>query len=409
MVSRYLFLSFHTFTLKHLVIERFSELHQLKYLNLEGNEISQISEHSFDSLRNLVRLNLNRNFLKHVPSKLFFKLVHLDHIELRAQQAKLNRIDDFAFDRQSNHKPIRLVDLSHNHISVISYKAFCSRLVPPHHHLHGKPHHKKPYANIKEIDLRHNLLNQLHACSLRQLAKGYRETSNHSSTYDGKSLHQQKQTQHTTIPTTTTNLPMNRPKPLVRTTSSTSLDKLFVECNCNISRSRRLVDLDGYCLDRRGSTRAYNMNNYECAGDDVHTAAQVNLDCYYNHEEFECHQDESAASMYDDNTLHDYTYDSDEYDSIVTGSVYSTTTLPIFDLNEDKETRGSANGTNNNSTNWSSLDGGDGVKNSAMAASYFYFLGDSLLNKSIILVHYFYFYSLVFSFVAFVGDAPYYL
>ena len=138
----------------------FHRLKNLKYLNLAFNHISEISEESFKYLINLRELNLRNNHLKHIPSKIFYTLVNLNYLDLSSQKARLEKINNYAFDRISNKNTISFIDLTNNYIKSIDNLAFCSL---------NKNHH----VNIKRIDLQENNLKKINSCVMRQLANGY--------------------------------------------------------------------------------------------------------------------------------------------------------------------------------------------------------------------------------------------
>ena len=134
----------------------------MKYLNLAFNQISEIAEASFLHLTELTELNLRNNYLKHIPSRIFYTLVRLDHLDLSSQKTRLQKIDNYAFDRRAGEQAISLLDLSNNHINEISDRAFCTSNANYH-------------TNIKVLDLQENNLQNVKACVMRQLAIGYLE------------------------------------------------------------------------------------------------------------------------------------------------------------------------------------------------------------------------------------------
>lgn len=146
--------------LKHLNENSFGRLTRLEYLNLGYNQISEIAEDTFVHLVNLVELNLSNNNFKLIPSRIFFTLVNLNHLNLSAQKPPIRVVDNYAFDRKSNRKPISLIDLSSNQIELITTRAFCSRAS------------LSKYVNINELDLTRNRLTSLDVCLVRQLSLG---------------------------------------------------------------------------------------------------------------------------------------------------------------------------------------------------------------------------------------------
>jgi hypothetical protein len=117
-------------------------------------------------LTTLTSINLSRNNLKHIPGEIIFTLTSLELFDLSSQNQPIRQINDYAFDRESNKRPIKRVLLHNNSISVISKRAFCS-----------KTSSKMPYVNIKELNLSENRVDAIDSCVFRQLAKGYAETN----------------------------------------------------------------------------------------------------------------------------------------------------------------------------------------------------------------------------------------
>lgn len=206
--------------IKHLSAQTFSNLKNLKYLNLESNQISHIDEDAFIHLTKIVALNLAKNYIKQVPSRIFFTLANLDRLDLSGQNQMLRDIEDYAFDRASNSKTIRKIDLSKNRIAAISKRAFCSR----------NPAH--PYANIKEIDFANNHVTSINACVMRQLALGFNETSG---------------------------------KPRVTFKQHHLFEKIgpALKCDCEITKSLNYVELEGEC-QTIGSIMT-DIRNYQCS------------------------------------------------------------------------------------------------------------------------------------------------
>ena len=258
--------------LKQINERWFNELRMLRSLNLEANQISQISENSFSNLKQLQVLKLNRNNLKHIPSKLFFPLINLEQLELSSQKAKIERIEDFAFDRLSNERSIKRIDLSNNQISRVDNRAFCAKLKEP---MLYKSMPVKPYANIKEIDFSYNAITTINVCILRQLAKGYTEIRNVSRTQRVK---------------------LQPSKVLVRTTASVNSQfyepsptntLTLMECSCDVTRANKLLDLEGSCVSRADSNYIFSMKHFECRNDFLQTVSQINTHCY-GQEQYEC-------------------------------------------------------------------------------------------------------------------------
>jgi Leucine-rich repeat (LRR) protein len=231
-------------SLKQISENWFEELVSLRVLNLQSNEISVIEENSFNNLVNLTFIDLSGNFLKHIPSKLLFHLVNLEQLDLSSQSQRITYIADYAFDRESNKKPIKKVILSNNSIETLSSRAFCSRSW------------LKPYANVKEIDLNGNALRELNACLVRQLAKGYAE------------------------PVFTSKL-----RVYSKLILNTNRNDQLLECTCDVTRANKLLDLDGFCR-RRDGTSTY-LNQYDCGDYTIANANQVHKYCA-NKMEYDC-------------------------------------------------------------------------------------------------------------------------
>lgn len=150
--------------IKQLTATSLSNLPNLKYLSLEANQISSISEDAFAKCTKLAQIHLAKNYVKQIPARFIFPLADLQRLDLSAQNQILKQIEDYAFDRRVNTRPIVKVDLSKNRIATIGAKAFCAR---------NRSH---PYANVKELDLALNPLANVNACVLRQMAKGFSES-----------------------------------------------------------------------------------------------------------------------------------------------------------------------------------------------------------------------------------------
>jgi hypothetical protein len=212
----------------------FTSMHKLEELNLGSNKIAAFAESSFANLKNLRVLILRQNNLMHIPSRIFYPLVNLEELDFSRQNKYVKKIEDYAFDRVSNLKPIRRVDLSRNYISIIENRAFCSK------------NYLRPYASIKELDLYLNPLKNLNSCIMRQLYKGYNNRA------------------------------------LLKTTSSQfglNEKAVLVECDCEVTRSNKLIDLVGSCF-LSSSNITLTLKNYECGIDGaIKTLTQLNAHC----------------------------------------------------------------------------------------------------------------------------------
>lgn len=230
----------------------FANLKSLKYLNLGSNQIASISERAFAHMTKLTSLILKKNNIKHIPSRLVYSLINLDRLDLSSQNQFLKSVDDFAFDRQSNHHSIRKIDLSNNRISTIGSRAFCSR------------NQSHPYANIKEIDLAANPLQSLNACVMRQLAKGY--TTQHHVTHA-------------------------RTKVSFKSTGSHLPDSPAIKCDCEITKAAGYVDFEGDCESADGTL--VSMKSYKCNNDAARNHDSVEIACF-SAEEFDCKKHAAA-------------------------------------------------------------------------------------------------------------------
>ncbi|RNA10356.1 insulin-like growth factor-binding complex acid labile subunit [Brachionus plicatilis] len=229
--------------LKQLNDNSFQNLVNLKYLNLESNEISAIAESSFLNLKSLLVLNLKQNSLKHIPSRIFFTLENLDLVDLSSQRQEIKVLNNYAFDRYSNRKPIKKVLLNNNSIERIESRAFCSKLA------------KRPYANLKEIDLSSNFVQSVSECILRQLFKGFTEPM------------------------------MPRHKVMTKVILNEEKDSFLMKCGCEISRASKLVELSGMCTADDGTVS--HLSQYDCGGYSTNSVDFVHRLCKAQ-KEFEC-------------------------------------------------------------------------------------------------------------------------
>ena len=259
----------------------FANINNLEELNLGSNKISAFAESSFINLKNLRVLILRKNNLMHLPSRIFYTLVNLEELDFSSQNKNVKKIEDYAFDRISNLKPINRIDLSNNFISIIENRAFCSK------------NYLRPYANVKELDLMFNPLKNLNSCILRQLHKGY-----------------------------TTN------RPLLKTTSTQSgLNEktILVDCDCEVTRSNKLIDLIGSCK-LANSSLTLTLKNYECGIDGaIKTLSHLNAHCL-TLPDFDCAQSPDL----DYNPVETFTTPQvSQTTTLLTSNALDLTTLPI--------------------------------------------------------------------------------
>ena len=227
--------------LKYITRKTFQNLVNLKYLYLSSNQISRIDSDAFTHLTRLSALYLSRNYIKQIPSRAFYSLVNLQRLDLAAQNQILNKVDDYAFDRESNAVAIKKIDLSKNRIAILSNRAFCSR---------SKVH---PYANVKEIDLTANQLGSISACIFRQMSKGYAEYDNNQydlSGYIFVNHHHYDQ------------------KPVVnfKTVYENRLN-YNLKCDCEIEKTSFFVNLEGECETSSGDL--IKLKDYRCNETDL--------------------------------------------------------------------------------------------------------------------------------------------
>lgn len=188
--------------------------------------------------------------LKHIPSEIIYTLDALELLDLSSQTYPIRHIDDYAFDRDSHKKPIKRILLYNNSISSIGKRAFCA---------HSSPRApRQQLANIKEIDLSLNRLTSIDACVLRQLARGYQEPI-----YTSKLKLYAK-------------LVLNRDRS--SSSSSSSSYESMIECNCEITRANKLIDLEGFC--RRADFSTVYLNQYDCGDYSIVNANQVILNFF---------------------------------------------------------------------------------------------------------------------------------
>ena len=194
--------------IKHVNDFSLANLARLEELNLASNRIGAFAENSFANLKSLRVLNLRQNNMMHIPSRIFYSLVNLEDLDFSRQGQAIKQIADYALDRQSNVNAIRRVDLSGNRIQSIQNRAFCSK------------NYARPYANVREIDIGFNSIQKVNACIMRQLTKG------------------------------------SRARVTVKLTQS-------VECDCEVTRIGKLLDLHGSC-QIAGANSTVVAKNYDC-------------------------------------------------------------------------------------------------------------------------------------------------
>ena len=257
----------------------FANMNNLEVLNLGSNKIAAFAESSFLNLKNLQVLILRQNNLMHIPSRIFYTLVNLEDLDFSGQNKHVKKIEDYAFDRVSNLKPIKRIDLSGNYISIIENRAFCSK------------NYLRPYASVKELDLAFNPLKNINSCILRQLHKGY------------------------------TNRPL-----LKMTSEKSGLNEktIMIECDCEVTRSNKLVDLIGSCK-LTNSNLTLTLKNYECGIDGaIKTLNQLNTHCL-TLPDYDCAQSPDL----DYNPVETFTTPQITQTTLLTSVTFDLTTLPI--------------------------------------------------------------------------------
>ena len=207
------FLSMFNNKLKSIDDIMFSCQINLEYLNLGLNLIENISKDAFLNLKKLKFLYLEKNYLKGVPSDAIFNLISLERLGLSAQRAYLTEINDYSFDRKLNNVSLK-VDISRNRISMLSNKAFCSK--------------NGVYSNIDSIDMSGNLLSSINSCLMLQLSKSTNKTVN-------------------------VNFKI---RPVIDET------KKEITCDCEVTRSAKLVKFSGTCRDNQN--QQLRLNAYNC-------------------------------------------------------------------------------------------------------------------------------------------------
>jgi hypothetical protein len=160
----------------------------------------------------------------------------------------LKLIDDYSFDRQSNARPIKKIDLSKNRIVKMAAKAFCSMNT------------SSPYTNVKEIDLANNPLQSINACIVRQLAKGFGESTSSSQSSQA---------------------PL-KPKLSFKPTHFAEKLTPSLKCDCEITKSAQFVDLEGECENTAGvlvPLKQFKCNSNDLDLVDDHCAKMSEYDC----------------------------------------------------------------------------------------------------------------------------------
>jgi len=272
--------------LKQINDNTFENLEMLKLLNLASNQISALAENAFNHLTNLVWIDLRQNNLKHIPSRIFYSLVNLEYLDLSSQL--IEKIDDYAFDRKSNSKVVQKIDLSNNRISRISNRAFCSK------------NSRVNYVNLKEIDLSNSQLTLVNSCVLRQLAKGYNDVQS------VKSAQRTRVNPRVVFRATTINAT------LINHEDETLKHKVkLLECNCELTRSNRLVDLEASCRlsthnePDKDNNIVQSAKFFDCGDYSITNLNQLNRYCSLQ-KQYECVKQTYWGEIESDSNSNDY-------------------------------------------------------------------------------------------------------
>ncbi|CAD6994601.1 chaoptin isoform X1 [Ceratitis capitata] len=170
---------------------------KLEEISLRFNHLTQISQHTFFDLEALRKLHLDDNKIERVERRAFMNLDELEHLSLRGN--KLNNLADESFqnlpkletlDMAFNNLPnfnfdyfdqvgtlsTLNVNVSHNQITMLMYNSSWAGRSD-----HGSMHH----SNIKLLDLSHNNISIIHPgyfrpaeISLTHLYMGYNSLMN---------------------------------------------------------------------------------------------------------------------------------------------------------------------------------------------------------------------------------------
>lgn len=203
----------------------FKNLKKLKHLSLASNQISYIDADTFKDLTNLHQLSLSKNYISHIPSGVFKMQPFLKRLDFSSQNTMLKKIDNYAFDRESDSDhQMETLDLSNNRIEQLPSKAFCS---------HNKD---RPYVAIKTIELAANSITNLNPCIMSQLAKGMMSSISDMKYYQ---------------------------KPVVRFEENKAIHTSFeyVKCDCNVTNSAAVVTLEGSCMK---ANNLVPLGSYQC-------------------------------------------------------------------------------------------------------------------------------------------------
>ncbi|XP_011212502.1 chaoptin isoform X1 [Bactrocera dorsalis] len=170
---------------------------KLEEISLRFNHLTQVSQHTFFDLEALRKLHLDDNKIERVERRAFMNLDELEHLSLRGN--KLNNLADESFqnlpkleilDMAFNNLPnfnfdyfdqvgtlsTLNVNVSHNQIKMLMYNSSWAGRAD-----HGSMHH----SNIKLLDLSHNNISLIHPgyfrpaeISLTHLYMGYNSLMN---------------------------------------------------------------------------------------------------------------------------------------------------------------------------------------------------------------------------------------
>ena len=143
----------------------FSNLHNLKHLDLQTNAISFVDDSMFKGLTSLTDLNLSRNYLRYFHSGILTSLPKLANLSLVFNH--IGNIRDEFEDTTSN---VKVIDLSYNYIQSIHPDSF--KKMKSLHTLHLSHNNLECSCNMYKLflNLNANNVETNGWCKNRQLA-----------------------------------------------------------------------------------------------------------------------------------------------------------------------------------------------------------------------------------------------
>ncbi len=208
-------------SIKDIDTRAFKNLRNLKHLTLENNQISFINADTFKDLPELKTLVLNKNHLRNIPAGIVSSNFQLNRLDIASQKIPLKTIENYAFDR-FEHEDSQIIvsklgtlDLSNNNIEQLPSRMFCSRDL------------KSPYLSVNHFILGANRIKNVNPCIILQISRGNSIS----------------------------------PEVSFEINNAIHIQKVNLECDCNVTAAATLVKLKGVCV--KDGTE-YSLNQFKC-------------------------------------------------------------------------------------------------------------------------------------------------